>query len=171
MHSLDQAVTAVESLDVITRFVVRHTATLSGMSIAALSTLSSLDEFGPIRITELAVHEGVSQPGMTTMVNRLERLGLAERHVDPDDGRSALIDITEQGLDMRRRRHAGRTAFLTELINRLDDEERDLLERAAPVLSRLADRAVLPAALRAAERAGIGTEFDRHLTTDTTDQD
>lgn len=171
MESLDRTLPAVESLDLIIRFVVRHTATLSGMSLAALSTLSSLAEFGPIRITELAVHEGVSQPGMTTMINRLERLGLAERHVDPDDGRSALIDITERGIDMRRRRHAGRTAFLTELVNRLDDEERDLLERAAPVLGRLADRAVLPAALGAAERAAISTEFDRQPTTDTTDQD
>ena len=171
MQSPDEDMSAVESLDVISRFVVRHTANLSGMSIAALSTLSSLDEFGPIRITELAVREGVSQPGMTTMVNRLERLGLAERHDDPADGRSALIDITERGVDMQRRRHAGRTAFLTELISRLDDQERDLLERAAPVLSRLADRAVLPAALGAAERAGIGTELDRHLTTYSTDQD
>ncbi len=85
----------------IARFVVRYTANLSGMSIAALSTLSSLDEVGPMRITELAIREGVSQPGMTTMVNRLERLGLAERRDDPDDGRSALIEITGAGVDMR----------------------------------------------------------------------
>ncbi len=150
-----QMAETIESLDAVTRFVVRHTATLSGMSVAALSTLSSLDELGPTRITELAAREGVSQPAMTTMINRLERLGLATRRVDPDDGRSALIDITEAGVEMRRRRHAARTAFLAELVDRLDPAEAELLERAGPALSRLADREALPAALSAADRAGL----------------
>ncbi|MBA8793055.1 DNA-binding MarR family transcriptional regulator [Friedmanniella endophytica] len=144
----------VDGLDELVRFVVRHTAAHSTMSISALSTLGSLAECGALRITELAVREGVSQPSMTTMVNRLERLGLVDRRPDPRDARGTLIEITPAGREVRRRRRAGRAAFLGTLVDRLDPDEVEQLARVAPLLARLADRDGLPDAVAAAREAG-----------------
>ena len=56
----------------------------------------------PIRLTALAAKEGVSQPSMTQLIQRLERLGLVTRLADPDDGRAALIGITGRAKAARR---------------------------------------------------------------------
>ena len=58
------------------------------LSMTTLSTLATLERFGPRRLTELATLEGVTQPAMTQIVSRLERDGLAERRGEPTDGRA-----------------------------------------------------------------------------------
>ena len=67
------------------------------------------------RLTTLAAKEGVSQPSMTQLIQRLERLGLVTRLADPDDGRATLIGITGRGqamLDDRKRVRRERLAAL-----------------------------------------------------------
>jgi DNA-binding MarR family transcriptional regulator len=51
----------------------------------------------PRRITELAELEGLAQPTMTLLVQRLEQQGWVKRERDPDDGRVVLISVTEAG--------------------------------------------------------------------------
>jgi DNA-binding MarR family transcriptional regulator len=85
------------------------------LSLTALATLSSLDRQGPQRITTLATAEGVSQPSMTQLIQRLEQRGLIARGSDPADGRVALVTVTDQGkaaLAARRKRNAERIAGL-----------------------------------------------------------
>src|ERR1700741_2023500 len=70
---------------------------------------------GPIRLTALAAREGVSQPSMTQLIQRLERAVLVTRLAAPDDGRAALIGITRDGqqlLDDRKRIRRERLAQL-----------------------------------------------------------
>lgn len=153
--------TAAEALDQITRFVVRQTAVLREVSFTAVSTLSTLAHAGPHRLTELAVHEGVSQPSMTAMVSRLERHGLIERRTDPSDGRIVLVSITDAGRDMLRRRQASRVAFLASLADRLDDADKRALVQAAPALQRLTDPAAVPTALSAAKQAATVEDIEK----------
>ncbi|WP_436495118.1 MarR family winged helix-turn-helix transcriptional regulator [Actinokineospora sp. HUAS TT18] len=40
----------------------------------------------------------LSRAGMTNRLDRLERAGLVERRLDPDDRRSFLVSLTEQGV-------------------------------------------------------------------------
>jgi hypothetical protein len=42
------------------------------LSSTSITTLDTLEYAGPTRITDLATGEGMSQPGMTTLINRLE---------------------------------------------------------------------------------------------------
>jgi DNA-binding MarR family transcriptional regulator len=51
----------------------------------------------PQRITELARFVGLTQPGITAVVNSLEQRGLARREPDPGDGRAVRIGLTEDG--------------------------------------------------------------------------
>ena len=52
---------------------------------------------GPTRLTTLAAKEGVGQPSMTQLIQRLERQDLVTRLADPEDGRAALVAITDAG--------------------------------------------------------------------------
>jgi len=53
---------------------------------------------GELRMTDLAAQTGLSTSGVTRVVDRLERDGLAERRACPTDRRGAFTVITEAGL-------------------------------------------------------------------------
>ncbi|MGH3440132.1 MAG: MarR family winged helix-turn-helix transcriptional regulator [Sciscionella sp.] len=144
---------AAAALDGITTFVIRHMAVQQEVSFTAASTLSTLQRFGPRRITELAVHQGVSQPSMTSMTARLERQGFIQRQQEPADGRIVLVAITEAGERMLARRRAGRRAFLATMIEKLDADDQLALAGAAEALRALTDPDVVPEALVAAKAA------------------
>ncbi|MFJ9352417.1 MarR family winged helix-turn-helix transcriptional regulator [Streptomyces sp. NPDC101237] len=130
--SPDQLMIAVEQL---VRHV-RHSATAGGLSTAASSALARLGREGPLRLTELARAEGVSQPGMTQLVGRLERAGLVTRGADRTDGRGVLVEITPTGLAVFRRRRAERADALRELIEDLSEPEQRAVRLALPALAR-----------------------------------
>lgn len=91
--------------------VVRDASGNRDLSLTAVSALGSLDRMGPRRVTTLAAAEGVSQPSMTQLVQRLEQRGLVARSSDPADGRAALVSLTDKGrsaLAERRARGARR---------------------------------------------------------------
>jgi len=96
-------------------FIIRGLSENRDLSLTAAAVLASLDRRGPQRITTMAVAEGVSQPSMTQLVQRLEQRGLVTRTSDPSDGRVALVSLTEEGravLAGRRARNARRIADL-----------------------------------------------------------
>jgi DNA-binding MarR family transcriptional regulator len=109
------------------------------LSLTALSTLSTLEQTGPRRLTDLAVTEEITQPSMTSLVTQLEQLGFAERRRDAADARVVLVAITRGGRQfMRERRRAG-AQTLTELIDKLDEQDMAQLHSALPALRRLVD--------------------------------
>ena len=110
------------------------------LSLTSQSTLSTLDRFGPRRITELAVVEGVTQPSMTALVNGLERAGLVERQGDPTDRRVALVALSANGKAsfMRLRRRTGEVE-LEQLMEKLAPEELAALTAAIPLLEHLSE--------------------------------
>jgi len=52
---------------------------------------------GPVRMSEIGKHMGISKPYMTLLVNRLIEDGLVERVQDPRDRRVINVTITEAG--------------------------------------------------------------------------
>jgi DNA-binding MarR family transcriptional regulator len=109
------------------------------LSLTALSTLATLERTGPRRLTDLAVAEEIAQPSMTSLATQLEQLGLAERRRDQADARVVLVAITRAGRQLvRKRRRVGAEA-LTELIDKLDEQDAAELNAALPALRRLVD--------------------------------
>jgi DNA-binding MarR family transcriptional regulator len=107
------------------------------VSTSTMTTLGTLQAVGPLRISDLAEREAISQPGMTTLVNRLEAAGLAERFADPTDGRASLVRITAAGRRMvADRRAARRDAVLAEL-ERLAPSQCAALAAALPAIETL----------------------------------
>src|SRR5919204_1032838 len=64
--------------------------------------LSTIEDQGAARISELAALDHCSQPTMTMQVRRLEDAGLVTRTADPADARAVLIAITPAGSDTLR---------------------------------------------------------------------
>jgi DNA-binding MarR family transcriptional regulator len=118
------------------------------LSASAAFVLNRVCRDGPIRLTVLAAKEGISQPAMTQLVQRLERHGLVARLADPEDGRAALIGITDPGQALLDARKRVRRERLTLLLDTLTPEETTTLWLSArvayPVLRRLAANANCP---------------------------
>ena len=109
------------------------------MTPARLSALSVLVFGGPRTLGRLAADEDVAGPTMTRIVDGLVGLGLAGRTTHPDSARSIVVSSTKQGETMMRAAADRRIDLLVRAMAVLDPDERVLLERAAPVLDRLAD--------------------------------
>ncbi|WP_369217341.1 MarR family winged helix-turn-helix transcriptional regulator, partial [Streptomyces flavofungini] len=128
----------IDVLDDFNRFYIR----LPRRRNHAFSTLSVLDALAcdgaPKRLTELIASEQLSQPGLTQLVQRLERDGLVVRESDPRDGRAVLVRLTEEGRGVGESRSRERTEQLTPLIAGLTPEERGALAGALPALRQLA---------------------------------
>lgn len=131
--SLDELAGCVERLVVWLR---RGTA-VPGYSVTARSTLARLQTEGPGRVSDLARLEGVTQPAMTGLVNRLEGEGLVRRGPDPSDARAALVELTDAGHRFVDERRAERIRLLGTRMELLSAADRAALQAALPALDRL----------------------------------
>jgi DNA-binding MarR family transcriptional regulator len=111
------------------------------LSLTALSSLSTVERSGPRRLTDLAIGEGVTQPSMSAIVSQLERLGLAERRPDAQDGRVVRVAITVAGHEhLSTLRRVGASVFDV-LIEKLTSEEAASLRAALPSFGRMLELA------------------------------
>jgi DNA-binding MarR family transcriptional regulator len=141
-----------EVIDEAMDLTVRHLADRTGLSGSAAMLLNRLVHQGPTRLTTLACLEGISQPAMTQMIQRLERQGLVERSSDPADGRAAVVALGPEGRLKLDERRDGRRGRLADLLGTLTSEDEFSLTLAAqvalPILRRLNDNASAAAAGR-----------------------
>ncbi|MGI5193499.1 MarR family winged helix-turn-helix transcriptional regulator [Streptomyces sp. CA-288835] len=85
---------------------------------------------------ELSARLGYDPSAIVGLVDDLEKLGLAERRPSPDDRRSRIVVLTEDGRSFLRDSHeAGRRAT-SALLHPLDAAERDTLHA---LLQRIAE--------------------------------
>ena len=71
---------------------------------------------------------------MTSLVDRMEALGLLSRSPDPDDRRRLLVSPTEQGIRISRAFERGMRESITALTDQLTQAERDSLARLVSLL-------------------------------------
>ena len=123
---------------------LRQSRESSGLSLSTLGALTRLESRGSLRITELAELEQLTQPGMTTLINRLEGAGLAQRESDPDDKRAVRVSITGAGIDAVRRHRESRAALVLDRISQLSPDDQDALAAALPALRSFSDDQLQP---------------------------
>jgi DNA-binding MarR family transcriptional regulator len=132
--------------------VVRHLSSRAALNMTAALAMGTLDREGPVRVTTLAASAGIGQPSMTELIQRLERQGLVTRVDDPEDGRAALVSLSDAGralrVDMRRERRGALAQLLTALPAEDEVALKLAMHVALPVIRRLIDQA---------QRSGIST--------------
>ncbi len=106
--------------------------------------LSTIEDQGEARISDLAALDHCSQPTMTTQVRRLEDAGMVTRTSDPLDARAVLIRITPDGVAALRQARLDRGAAIDPYLERLSHSERERLTEAVAVLRRLVEDATAP---------------------------
>ncbi|MFJ1546767.1 MarR family winged helix-turn-helix transcriptional regulator [Streptomyces sp. NPDC088246] len=94
-----------ESLDVIQReltaFARRARATAARLHpelpLVSYTLLAHIDDRHGCRATDLAAHYMLDKSTVSRQIGALEKLGLVERHPDPDDHRIQVLHPTEAG--------------------------------------------------------------------------
>ena len=122
---------------VLVRLLVKQVRS-RGVSRTEMEVLSILRE-GSRRITELTELEGVAQPTMTLLVQRLQEKGWVEREGLPDDGRVVMISLTEAGSAAQQRFHAEFLAAMRTDLQELSDPQLRALSAATETLSSFVD--------------------------------
>ena len=117
-------------------FLTRTTVRVSRVEAGVLWALADR----PRRITDLAARERVTQPAITSLVNRLEARGWVQRQHDPDDARVVLVGLTHHGRQVVERLRDEYRALLHEEMATLDDDDVRTLVRATEILDRLVER-------------------------------
>lgn len=107
------------------------------LTYAQLSALARTEEYGPLRLGELAALEQVAAPTLTRTVRPLAAAGLIGKQPDPSDGRSWLVSITPEGSALLVRIRRQRSELLARRMSRLTPEQLDTLLTALPVLEQL----------------------------------
>src|SRR3954451_19819126 len=104
---------------------------LGPSQVAALATI---ERHGPLSPSGLAKLERIQRPTATRILRHLEEAGLVERIRDPEDGRGAIVSISGEGRTHLKRLRARKTAYLATHLDKLGDEDRRTLERAAELM-------------------------------------
>lgn len=88
---------AVERLGRALRAARQQVATRHQLSLLGLSVIETLTDGRPRRVGDLAGELDVTQPTVSDAVTTLQSRGLTGRHRDPDDLRSSLVTLTDDG--------------------------------------------------------------------------
>jgi DNA-binding MarR family transcriptional regulator len=110
-----------------------------GISRIETGVMSAVSQ-RPQRITELAAAEGVTQPAITRLVDRLQERGWVAREPDPEDGRAVVVRLTDAGEEMLGELRAEYRALVHEEMAALPDHDVETLARAIDVLDSLIAR-------------------------------
>lgn len=88
------------------RFLQRFTGTMDalssqlrrawGLNAHEMQAISTLWEFGRMTMTDLGRRIPLSRAAVTTLTDRLERLGYVRRVPDPTDRRRILLEVTDR---------------------------------------------------------------------------
>jgi DNA-binding MarR family transcriptional regulator len=121
---------------------VRRESHELGVTAGQATLLSVIGDHPGITAGELAEHEGVSAPGMSASLDRLDAAGLIVR-MRAADRRRVEVTLSAAGSRVLRSVRRKRTVWLAERLEKLSDEEREAVEAAIEPLARLLEEDTL----------------------------
>ncbi len=118
---------------------LRQTRAGAGLSPTQYQVLASIVRLGPVRLSDLAVEEGLNPTMLSRIASKLESAGLVVRAPDVDDGRVARLSASSDGRLLVKRVRGERTDALSRVLDQLDSDQRRRLTEALPVLESVAE--------------------------------
>src|SRR5262245_15958021 len=118
---------------------MRQVQVAGELTLPETAALARLDRGGATTASALARLEQISPQSMGATLAGLEERGLVERRPDPQDGRRAVLSVTERGLGLLHDRRNARTEQLAAALSSgFTRAELKQLMNSAPLLERLA---------------------------------
>ncbi|GGL46373.1 MarR family transcriptional regulator [Microlunatus endophyticus] len=117
-------------------------ATHEGLTPSQASALGLINGRGPLSLSELAAIEGLNPTMVSRIVGRLDELGLISRRQNPQDLRSAVVEITDQGRQTHDRVRGERAKVLSDCLEELSAAEQQAVVTALPALEALAEQLI-----------------------------
>jgi DNA-binding MarR family transcriptional regulator len=111
------------------RTLMERTFEAHGADVEDFGLYSAIGVWGPITPTELAARIGLRPTTLSSALRRLERRGHVRRERNPNDGRSYLVELTEEG---DRRWKAGWPALresIEQVVGQLGAAHEDVVEQ------------------------------------------
>ncbi len=118
---------------------VRAATASHELSLTESAVMRRLEKDGPATTAELARAEGMKPQSMGATVAALEKRGLVERKRHPTDGRQVNIELTANGLTMRKSVRDAKRTWLAQAVAQLDKKEQETLFAAGEIIKRLAE--------------------------------
>jgi DNA-binding MarR family transcriptional regulator len=148
MEARGQQATRVRQLDEIAEALPQRATSLARLFLARTSLTLSRTEIGvlrsaveePQRVGDLAAAEGVTQPAISLVVNRLQQRGWVSRRPDLVDRRAVLVQATDAGFEAWDQLRTEYRAFFHEEMATLDDAQVSTLACAIDILDELIAR-------------------------------
>lgn len=123
---------------VVGQLIRRLRAEQQAFSLPQGAVLGRLDREGALSVSDLAAAERVRPQSVAQTVADLEAAGFVERRPDPDDGRRALVSLTETGREAIAATRRERESWLAGELAQLSAADRRTLARAVELLDRIA---------------------------------
>jgi DNA-binding MarR family transcriptional regulator len=106
----------------------------SNLSSPVIAVLNRLRNDGPQPMRVIAETLGLSRPSTTTIVDRMEDMGLVRRERGSSDGREIIVRLTESGDSASTDAHQEAVDLAAALLEGLTAEEAAVIRRALFVL-------------------------------------
>jgi DNA-binding MarR family transcriptional regulator len=107
---------------------------------ASLRLLSQVEELGPVGIGALAVADRCSQPTMSAGVRSLCDRGWATKQANPQDARSSLVSLTDEGRRVLEQARRERAAVIADRLRADPHHDEEDLATAVAVLRTLLEQ-------------------------------
>lgn len=116
-----------------------HTRVLQTFGLTtfqALAIKALADTTAPVDMAHLAELTAVPPSTLTTVIDRLERDGYAERGRHPKDRRKVLVVLTESGHDLLRRTEAAGLRLTVDMLREVTDHDLQVVNGVVEQMSR-----------------------------------
>jgi DNA-binding MarR family transcriptional regulator len=113
---------------------------LAGINLTDGRCLDLLDVHDGLTAGELAEAASLSPGAVTTVLDRLERMGLVTRTRDEADRRRVLVELTPKARQLAFEAYGPVSAYASEYIEQLTDEEIEVISRFLEVAIEVNER-------------------------------
>jgi DNA-binding MarR family transcriptional regulator len=137
----DATLDPIETVEELAQELMRQLDLLSGskvqedISYGQYKVISVIHNQGPISVGNLGRYVGSAQSTTSEMVARLTKAGLVTKVRGPYDGRVVMVELTDQGRQLMKRRRKRVKEAYQNLFSKLSDGEQDSLVGALRALN------------------------------------
>lgn len=108
---------------------MRFDSEFSKLSMLQIQALVFLKKHNNAQMGEIAQYFNIELPSATSLINKITKLGLAERKADKKDRRLVLIALTKEGTTLLQKAMEERSKKLTKTLSYLSEKDKQELLR------------------------------------------